>query len=164
MIMIVDTTGTALTWNSTDPEGDAITYDVYFGTDADPPMVSEAQTDTFYILPTLSSVTVYYWYVIAKDSYGNITTGSTRSFTSWTNDPVELTLLQPDNNATETGININLQWTASDDENEAITYDIYLGRNNPPGQVLSGFTDTIINIDTLSYGVTYYWKVIANDG
>ncbi len=49
----VDTTGITLTWSGTDPEGEAITYDVFFGKAVIPPMVSGAQTDTFYILPTL---------------------------------------------------------------------------------------------------------------
>lgn len=53
----VDTTGTKLTWSGTDPEGETITYDVYFGTETTPPLISETQTDTFYILPTLSSAT-----------------------------------------------------------------------------------------------------------
>jgi len=160
----VDTLNTVLTWSGSDPEGEAISYNVYFGTEADPPLLSETQLDTFYVLLTLQSSTKYYWRVEVIDAFGNITKRSIRSFTTWTNDAPEITSLQPENNANETGINVDLQWTASDDEGEAISYDIYFGRNNPPELVLAGFADTIIHIDTLSYGVSYYWQVIANDG
>jgi hypothetical protein len=126
-------------------------------------MVSEAQTDTFYILPTLSSATVYYWYVVAKDPYGNVTTSSTRSFTSWTNDPVELTLQGPANDSTGVPLTIELAWSATDDEGEDITYDVYFGTDNPPSIVYTGYTSDSLVIDTLNWQTTFYWKVIAND-
>jgi len=159
----LDTTGTVLTWSGTDPEGDAITYDVFFGTNATPPMVSGAQTDTFYILPTLSSATVYYWYVVAKDAFGNITTGSTRSFTTWINHAPVLTLLQPADNSTDIAPDMILKWSATDDENDEMSYDIFFSMDNPPVELQTGYTDTTYEITGLAKNTVFYWKVIATD-
>ena len=49
-------------------------YDVYLGTSADPPLVSSDQLDTFYDPGALASSTLYFWKVIAKDSYGSTST------------------------------------------------------------------------------------------
>jgi len=159
----VDTTGTTLTWSGTDPEGETITYDVFFGADADPPIVSTAQTDTFYILPTLSSATVYYWRVVAKDIHSNVTTSSTRSFTTWKNDAPVLTLLQPADNSTDIAPDVILKWSATDDENDVMSYDIFFSTDNPPAEVQAGYTDTTYIIPGLAKNTVFYWKVIATD-
>jgi PKD repeat protein len=62
-----------LIWSGGDPDtGDIVTYDVYLGTSANPPLVSSDQLDTFYDPGALALSTVYFWKVIAKDSYGSI--------------------------------------------------------------------------------------------
>ncbi len=160
----VDTVGNQLTWSCSDYEGEAITYDVYFGTDPDPPPISTDQPDTFYLLPTLQSATTYYWRIEARDVYVNTTVSSILEFTTWTDDPVDLTLMEPDKDAVETGIDIELQWRGYDDEGENISYEVYFGRNSPPPLLFSGFADTILYIDTLGYGEFYFWKITATDG
>ncbi len=64
---LVDT----LYWTCSDSDGDALTYDVYFGTDDAPPIVSEAQTGTSYITDSLKPYTKYYWRIMAKDGHGH---------------------------------------------------------------------------------------------
>ena len=159
----VDTTGTRLTWSASDPEGDAVTYDVFFGTDASPLMVSEAQTDTFYLLPTLSSAIIYYWYIVAKDNHSNETTSSIHSFTTWTNDAPVLTLLQPPDNSTDIAPDVILKWSATDDEDDELSYDIFLSTDNPPVELQTGYADTTYVITGLAKNTVYYWKVIVTD-
>jgi len=61
-------TSTTLGWSCADPDGDPLTYDVYFGTDNPPAtMVSSDQTDTSLARIGLTSGTTYYWRVVAKD-------------------------------------------------------------------------------------------------
>ncbi len=72
-----------LIWEaSSDPDGDDITYDVYFGTETIPVNIaSSAQSDTTY-QPTLTENTTYYWKVVAKDVYSETAESATWSFTT----------------------------------------------------------------------------------
>lgn len=62
----------ALTWESEDPDGDALTYDVYFGTSfASLTAIATGQTQTEVPLPTaLEANKSYFWRVVVKDSKG----------------------------------------------------------------------------------------------
>ncbi len=77
----VSTTPT-LSWTGGDPDGNPVTYDVYFGTSTSPPLVANNQASTTYIPGTLSSGTTYYWKIVAEDSLGATTSGPTWSFTT----------------------------------------------------------------------------------
>ena len=72
-----------LSWQAvSDPDGDNVTYDVYFGTDASPVTItSNGQTGTTYS-PTLEANTTYYWKVVAKDPNGGISESAIWSFTT----------------------------------------------------------------------------------
>ncbi|MEA1871892.1 MAG: CFI-box-CTERM domain-containing protein, partial [Chloroflexota bacterium] len=62
----------------------AVSYDVYFGTDTNPPLVSEEQTETTYA-PTLNPDTTYYWRVTATtalNEYSIFATGELWEFTT----------------------------------------------------------------------------------
>ena len=71
-----------LSWSCTDPDGDALTYDVYFGATDDPPLVSSGQAGTTYDPGTLDPGVTYYWKIVATDIYSLSTTGSVWSFTT----------------------------------------------------------------------------------
>jgi uncharacterized protein (TIGR02145 family) len=74
-----------LTWECSDPDGDALTYDVYFGTDNPPATkVSTAQTAKSLARSGLTAGTTYFWKVVAKDSKGANTEGSVWKFTTQT--------------------------------------------------------------------------------
>lgn len=69
-----------LRWN---PVAGATSYDVYFGTDNNPPLVSANQTNTSYtITDCLLPETTYYWKVVPKNAYGSATGCTTWSFTT----------------------------------------------------------------------------------
>jgi hypothetical protein len=65
-----------LSWNSVST---ATSYDVYFGTNSSPPLVTN-QTTTTYNPGTLNYSTTYYWRVVAKNSNGSAVSCSTWSF------------------------------------------------------------------------------------
>ena len=73
-----------LKWVCTDPDFDPITYDVYLGTNYSPPLVKSGITTAVYTPAQLLPNTTYYWYVVAKDDHGNVTTGFTWQFTTGT--------------------------------------------------------------------------------
>nr|NQU90260.1 fibrobacter succinogenes major paralogous domain-containing protein [Bacteroidota bacterium] len=72
----------ALSWVCTDPDGDPLTYDVYFGTQADPPLVSEGISENTYDPGVLDYYTQYFWKIVAHDDHANSTEGPIWSFTS----------------------------------------------------------------------------------
>jgi uncharacterized protein (TIGR02145 family) len=69
-------------WTCTDPEGDPLTYDIYFGTEATPQQVATAQTETTFNPGTLESYTEYFWKIVAHDDHENTTEGDVWSFTT----------------------------------------------------------------------------------
>lgn len=69
-----------LSWECSDPDGDSLTYDVYFGTNSNPPLVKVGHTSTLYIPGTLQYGTTYYWKIVAKDGNGWETAGPVWSF------------------------------------------------------------------------------------
>ncbi|MBF0430505.1 MAG: hypothetical protein HQK83_04460 [Fibrobacteria bacterium] len=71
----------------------------------------------------------------------------------------------PLNNATNQETNINLTWSGSDPDGDALIYDVFLGTNNPPiTKVSNGQSNAIYSATSLSNSTTYFWYVVANDG
>jgi formylglycine-generating enzyme required for sulfatase activity len=73
-----------LSWTGGDPDGDAVTYDVYFAADDSPPnaLVSDDQSGTTFNLSTLDPSTHYYWQIVAEDEHGETTDGPIWDFTT----------------------------------------------------------------------------------
>jgi len=72
-----------LGWSGGDPDvGDSVTYDVYFGNSASPPLLVSDHHSESYDPGNLDLDTQYYWRIIARDSYGETNGGSTWSFTT----------------------------------------------------------------------------------
>lgn len=71
-----------LSWASEDPDGFALSYDVCFGTDPNPPLVSYDQLASTYSPGLLSLSTTYYWRIVARNVHGKTTSGPTWSFTT----------------------------------------------------------------------------------
>jgi len=61
-------TSLTLGWDGTDPDGDVLKYDIYFGTNPSPPQIAVNQSNESYTVSSLSYNTSYYWKVVAKDS------------------------------------------------------------------------------------------------
>jgi hypothetical protein len=74
-------TGTTLTWTAATSGSTAISYNVYFGTSATPPLVTTT-TGTSYSTGALASNTTYYWSVVPVNSYGSPSSCSVQSFTT----------------------------------------------------------------------------------
>lgn len=59
-----------LRWSGSDPDNDLVSYDVYFGTTAQPPLLKSGLTDQNLDVVTKSGDT-YYWKIITFDAKGN---------------------------------------------------------------------------------------------
>lgn len=71
-----------LSWTCSDPDGDPLTYDVYFGTTANPALVAEGISENTYNPGTLNYYTEYFWKIVAHDDHNNSTTGPVWNFTT----------------------------------------------------------------------------------
>jgi hypothetical protein len=69
-----------LSWEASDPDGDTLTFDIYFGTDSSPTLAKSNLTTKTYSPGTLEPNTTYYWKVVAKDDKGGVTEGPVWSF------------------------------------------------------------------------------------
>jgi hypothetical protein len=71
---------TSLSWTCSDPDGDQLTFDVFFGASYPPPLV--ARNVTQYDPGLLGFETTYYWRIVAWDEHGASASGPIWCFTT----------------------------------------------------------------------------------
>ncbi|MCJ7572376.1 MAG: PKD domain-containing protein, partial [Candidatus Thermoplasmatota archaeon] len=74
-----------LSWECSDPDGDWLTYEIYFGTVSSPPLVKSVEIIPNYNPGKMDYNTTYYWKIVAKDCRGQSTSGPIWNFTSCKN-------------------------------------------------------------------------------
>lgn len=74
--------------------------------------------------------------------------------------------VSPANGASDLEISFYLQWTASDVDADALTFDVYTfhSAGGPGILVAEGIADTFLLLENLKYGTTCFWQVVVNDG
>ena len=160
---------TNLGWTGGDPDGDDVTYDVYFEANDSTPdiLVSNNQSLSWYNPGTLEYNTHYYWQIIAWDEYGLYTDGSIWNFTTGSepnNPPNFPNNPSPVDGATEVDIDADLSWDCDDPDGDFLTYNVYFDTINPPlDNVSDDQVDTTFDLEILEFGTTYYWQIIATD-
>ncbi len=104
-----------LSWTGGDPDGDGVTYDVYFALDDPTPdvLICNDVASAFCDPGTLVQGGHYYWQVVAQDAYGLTATGPVWDFT--TGQPVStLTLTSPNGaESWHTGDVHNVTWSST---------------------------------------------------
>jgi PKD repeat protein len=71
-----------LRWTGNDPDGDTVTYDVFFGTNMSPAKIVIQQSNSYFTPETLDYQTTYYWKIVSWDTFGANNTGALWSFTT----------------------------------------------------------------------------------
>jgi len=135
----------------------ATVFDVYFGTDSNPPLLSANQTAMTYSPAALNPGTTYHWKVVAKDG-DKQKEGPLWSFTTGSA-PSDLNYTSPANNSTNRPLDTTLNWTCTG----ATSYDVYFGTNATPPLVSTGQAGSSYSPGLLAPGTTYHWKVIAKN-
>jgi len=157
-----------LTWSCTDPEGDAITYNVYFGNTSTPSKVADNISHAWYVVDNLDFNTTYYWYIVAYDTGGLSNTSDLWHFTTRNNTSPSLSNPYPANNSTGVGFNPTLHIDVSDADSDAMNISIYI-QSGSTWQLIAYYsgqhdgTYYAYPSGVTSYNTTYYWKVVATD-
>jgi hypothetical protein len=158
---------TDLSWNGGDPDGDTVTYDVYFGDINPPPIVAVNQSLLTYNPGTLDYLQTYYWRIIAWDEHGASASGPLWHFTTEEapNHPPNVpNTPNPTNGQIDVSVSTSLQWSGGDPDGDPVTYDVFFGTTSPPPKVVSNQSGLIYDPPgNLNYLQTYYWKIVAWD-
>ncbi len=151
---------TNLSWDCTDPDGDPLTYDVYFGTSPNPPLFEQDLSQSSFDLDELDYEETYYWKIKAFDDHDNSTTGDIWEFTTMEensgNIPTDYIAFYPFN---ENGNDVS---SNSFNMNEIGTIAYVNDRNNNPNScpVFDGdsYYEAISSLPDASYQSTYsFW-------
>jgi len=153
-----------LSWTGGDPNGDSVTYDVYFGEANPPPKVKSNQSTKKYVPDILDFETKYYWKIVAWDEYDYSTNGPVWSFTTEENLPPN-SPSNPDPEDGENNIYIDylIRWTCNDpNTGDPLTFDVYFGTSSPP-PLVDQVSHTRYDPGTMVLDTTYYWQIVAED-
>ncbi len=166
---------TILEWYGGDPDGDDVTYDVYFGEFSPfegPPLVANNITNTSYdptpFGQTLEFNTKYAWKIVAWDEYGLNASGGPWCFTTQPNyppdpahDPIPL------DGAKNVSVNASLYWNGSDpNSGDILTYDVYFGPNPDPPLVESNQPENYYDPygeNDMPIFLDFYWRIETRD-
>jgi hypothetical protein len=155
-----------LSWTGGDPDGDDVTYDVYFGSTNPPPLV--ASNVSGYTTGILGFNKTYYWMVVAWDEHGASTPGPIWSFTTEENlPPCPPSQPFPEDGAPDVPIeNVTLCWVGCDpNECDTLRYDLYFDDVNPP--LVQRLYMSYENCSEFPFSLpkykTYYWRVDTYD-
>ena len=161
----------AFQWNaSIDPEGNPITYQIQVAKDnlftqIAHTLTSSTATKTI----ALEKGVAYYWRVKATDSKNAASDYST-SFQFYTEGegqsnhlPFSPTVVAPTINEVIQTDTATLSWTASDTDNDPLTFDVYFGTVNPPIQKIAENQSETTKDVSLESSKTDYWKVVVKD-
>jgi len=150
----------------TDPERDAVTYNLYLGTTDPLPVVATGFMAASWC-PTapLAAQTDYRWQVVAIDAWGDQTPSAAAGFQTAANSaPAIADEPYPANWQERVSAWPRLSWSACiDPEGEVVSYDLYFGNVLPTELLAEGLQEPFYQLDPLLHGTTYFWRVVARD-
>lgn len=154
-----------LGWRATDPDGDQVTYDVYFGTTTNPILKISNKTTNHYDPGILSYNTTYYWRIVSWNTHNQSSMGPLWQFTvSETNmKPKIPSNPQPKNETTGVTTNITLKWQGGDQDSDTVWYDLYVDIHSPPSLKQGNLTSSSYTLTNLTENTTYYWMIVSFD-
>jgi uncharacterized protein (TIGR02145 family) len=154
-----------LSWNCADPDGDPLTYEVYFGPNGQVQFYDN--TDQAYItVYNLESGTTYVWQINAIDDKNATTEGPPWHFKT-AGEPNQSPTLPadpfPEDDAVGVSLNPILSWSCWEPDNDPLRFHIYFGTETDPGLEISNLGQFTYPLYSLLPGTKYYWKVVAED-
>ena len=159
--------------DATDPNGDAITYKVVVAKNrALTDVVKNQTTSASNATINLEKGVAHYWRVTAVDNKGEESQPSevfafyTKGEGEANTAPFTAELISPEDEGSETGTTVNLQWNGADaNTTDTLKYDVYFSTDADPTMVEENLDTNNLEV-TVEAGKMYYWKVntIDNSG
>ena len=116
------------------------------------------------LITNLKANTKYYYRAYAINNNGQIGYGNEVSFTTTNNPPAEPLNPNPSHNSIDRPINLTLNWSCTDPDSDALTYDVYFGTgSNATITISTNKSAQNIGLSGLANLTTYYWKIVAKD-
>jgi len=150
-----------LRWSN---EGTDVTYDIYFGTNTQPPLVASGQSTPRYDPGILVFNTSYYWQIVAKNSNQESTPGPVWSFTSADDQPPFNPMIVAGPSAAGPKIPLNFTAIAPDPEGDQVYYQWNWGDGNMSSWIGPyQFGDHVVTSNGWEQDGAYDVKVRAKD-
>ncbi|MGB3149462.1 MAG: fibronectin type III domain-containing protein [Maribacter sp.] len=157
--------------SSTDLEGNPLTYKVELSENSSFTSLAFDETSiTNSKVISLPKGNAYHWRVKAIDSelaesgYSSVSQFLTEGDGVSNHLPFSPDLIAPALDTEIDGTTTTLKWSASDADNDTLTYDVYLDTNSDPTTIVSeNQTATAYTASNLIAGSSYYFKVAAKD-
>jgi len=151
-----------LSWDCSDPDGDELLYDLYFGASENLELIETNLTESQYLINGLEPDKSYQWSITAKDINGNVTKGNASSFKTGIRPGIPNNLI-PNNSAEVISPSLILNWECIDPNGVSLEYDVYVGSFSGLQLVGTNEKSNQFLVTDLEPGETYYWKVIARN-
>ena len=159
-----------LRWKASDPDGDALSYDLFFGTTFPLAKVATGQAAQAYT-PTgsLKFSTRYFWQVVVRDARGltnqNSPVWSFVTAEKINQPPNQPMAISPASGSLNVPVRPAFAWSGGDIDDASVVYDLLLDQSMPPAtKVAENLTVTSWSPSVdLGAGKIYYWQVVARD-
>ncbi|MCK5341932.1 MAG: hypothetical protein KAR20_00930, partial [Candidatus Heimdallarchaeota archaeon] len=114
----------SLSWTGGDPEGDNVTYDLYFGSENPPPLLENNLSETTYEPAEMNTITDYYWRVVAWDVNDHRSSSPIWTFktSTYTNSPPEKPSRPSGTSIGRPGVSYSYSTSTTDSNGEPIFY------------------------------------------
>ncbi|MCK8523807.1 hypothetical protein M0D21_19655 [Aquimarina sp. D1M17] len=152
-----------------DVDGDSVSYDIEISEESDFSTIAfTATTTTTGKVFDLEKGVTYYWRVKAIDSEGNESDySSTQSFFTEPEATINTLpgvpeLVTPALGSRLSGSLVTLRWSATDSDDDALSYDLYFGDTNPPVLFAENIDVNTFDV-SVSPGTAYYWRIVVKD-
>lgn len=154
-----------------DPDGGSITYKMDVAKNsAFSPIAHTKTVATNTTTISLEKGVAYYWRVKAIDN--NNASGPNSSTNQFYTEgegvsnhvPFTPALVAPALGSIVQEDTVTLEWTASDVDNDDLSFDVYFGATNPPTTKVSENQTATTHEETISASTDYYWKIVVKDG
>lgn len=155
---------------ATDPEGDAVSYELQIATNNSFTENLETRTSiSISATVSLEKGVAYYWRIRAVDSK-NAASEYSSSYNFYTEGEGESNhlpflpqLVAPELSQVVQSTSVELKWGATDVDNDPLLFDVYFGLNNPPTAKIAENISDMSLTQSLDSSKDYYWKVVVKD-
>lgn len=160
-------------WNAaTDPDGDAVKYNLQIALDNQFTQIEHdlKNISGTYKIVTLDKGVAYFWRLKAIDSKN--LSGDFSSNVQFYTEGVGVTnylpfmpeLVKPAIEEVVTSSSVTLEWTASDVDNDSLTFDVYFGEDSNSLTLVSENQSETTYTTNVTGTTSYFWKIAVKDG